>query len=487
MGIMDRVRSWFTGWLLQEGGPEYTTYYDRVELMRSYRAGKQRPQIKVKYLQPDDNLTINFCSLIVDRTVSLLFGNGIEFDMGEEDTKEVGEDGKKVVGNKQAYVDAVMDANKQEILFHRAGILGSESGDCYIKIVPGGIEHEGVLYPRLIVLDPMLMRMECDPQDFEKITSYNISYNAREQGREVAYWERTQHKGKAIYTLDGKLIRAGLKDDKGQDISDDSMWEVVTMKSNDASSGKWVVIEPIIPWEYNFPPIVHWQNLPNPVSANGVPDLTDDVRVLQDSINFSASNIRKIIRLHAQPTTIGKGFNATKVDVEPGKMLLIPADADVKNLEMQSDLSSSNAFLLMLRQALFDITRTVDISSMADKLGALTNFGLRVLYADALFKLGTKRELYGDGIEELVRRLLILNGMDEDPGEIIWPDMLPENDVEKLNTQRQEMDLKLKSPQTVASERGIDFEKEQVLLSEVKDNSASEDEMIARLINRGQT
>jgi hypothetical protein len=129
----------------------------------------------------------------------------------------------------------------------------------------------------------------------------------------------------------------------------------------------------------------------------------------------------------------------------------------------------------------------VDISSMADKLGALTNFGLRVLYADALFKLGTKRELYGDGIEELVRRLLILNGMDEDPGEIIWPDMLPENDVEKLNTQRQEMDLKLKSPQTVASERGIDFEKEQVLLSEVKDNSASEDEMIARLINRGQT
>jgi hypothetical protein len=472
MGIMDRVRSWFTGWLLQEGGPEYTTYYDRVELIRSYRAGKQRPQLKVKPMQPDDNLTINFCSLIGDRSVSLLFGNGIEFDMGDDTAK-------------QEYIDGIMDANKQEILFHRLGILGVEAGDCYLKIIPNGLTTGDKIFHRLIAIDPLWVQMECDPQDFEHINAYNIRYDVRElvgrTMREVAYWERTQHKNAIIATEKGIFY------DPGKDV-DDSKWEVVTLKSNDASGGKWVVIEPIIEWDYAFPPIVHWQNLPNPVSANGMPDLTEDVIRLQDAINFIASDEKKINRLHAHPITVGRGFNAKELDVEPGKMIVLgDKEADIYNVEMQSDLAATNSFLLMLRQALFDITRTVDISSMADKLGALTNFGLRVLYADALFKLGTKRELYGDGIEELVRRLLILNGMDEDPGEIIWPDMLPENDVEKLNTQRQEMDLKLKSPQTVASERGIDFEKEQVLLSEVKDNSASEDEMIARLINRGQT
>ena len=59
-------------------------------------------------------------------------------------------------------------------------------------------------------------------------------------------------------------------------------------------------------------------------------------------------------------------------------------NALIQNLEMQSDLNSSLNFIRYLRQALFDVSRAVDIDSMADKLGSLTNFGLRVLYQDAL-------------------------------------------------------------------------------------------------------
>jgi len=43
-----------------------------------------------------------------------------------------------------------------------------------------------------------------------------------------------------------------------------------------------------------------------------------------------------------------------------------------------------------LRQIIFDVTRNMDISSMKDKVGALTNFGLRILFFDALNKLATK-------------------------------------------------------------------------------------------------
>ena len=64
---------------------------------------------------------------------------------------------------------------------------------------------------------------------------------------------------------------------------------------------------------------------------------------------------------------------------------------DIYNVEMQSDLASSQTYLMTVRQGLFDITRTVDISSMNDKLGALTNFGLRVLYQDSLSKNETKK------------------------------------------------------------------------------------------------
>jgi hypothetical protein len=60
--------------------------------------------------------------------------------------------------------------------------------------------------------------------------------------------------------------------------------------------------------------------------------------------------------------------------------------------------------LLSLKQGMMDITQTVDITSLQDKIGALTNFGLKVLYQDALAKLGVKRELYGDALLETVRR-----------------------------------------------------------------------------------
>jgi hypothetical protein len=80
------------------------------------------------------------------------------------------------------------------------------------------------------------------------------------------------------------------------------------------------------------------------------------------------------------------------------------------NSKPLGDLASSQQFLLTLRQSLFDITQTVDISSMTDKLGALTNFGLRVLYADALAKLEQKRRLYGDALLDINRDCLPSTG-----------------------------------------------------------------------------
>ncbi len=87
-------------------------------------------------------------------------------------------------------------------------------------------------------------------------------------------------------------------------------------------------------------------------------------------------------------------------------------NALISNLEMQSDLTSSQQFLMNLRQSLFDISRTVDITSLSDKLGALTNFGLRVLFLDAMAKIGTKQEIYGEALTEINHRLLVIGEID---------------------------------------------------------------------------
>ena len=65
-------------------------------------------------------------------------------------------------------------------------------------------------------------------------------------------------------------------------------------------------------WNYEFPPILHWQNLPLAGSVYGKPDVTDDMIELQDGINFNTANIQKIIDLHAHPKTWATGVTVAE-------------------------------------------------------------------------------------------------------------------------------------------------------------------------------
>jgi len=111
---------------------------------------------------------------------------------------------------------------------------------------------------------------------------------------------------------------------------------------------------------------------------------------------------------------------------------------------------------------MFDVARSVDIDSLADKLGSLTNFGLRVLYQDALSKLEEKRGLYGEAIVEINHRLLELAGApDTDGGEVVWEDVMPANESEVAQAIRTDLELGLVSKQTAAGLRGYTWADEE--------------------------
>jgi len=210
--------------------------------------------------------------------------------------------------------------------------------------------------------------------------------------------------------------------------------------------------------------------------------------MMQDRLNFIASNISKIIRYHAHPRTYTMGAGAmSKETWGPDQIVQFGnADGKIANLEMQSDLASSQNFFLTIRQALFDITRTVDIDSVADKLGALTNFGLKVLYNDALAKVNSKRELYGDALLDLNSRLLEMNGMDNDPGEIVWPDVLPVNGMELSSELQQDLGMGILDKQSAALIKGYDWEQVQERLGEEGEENNDVGTAILNAFNRGR-
>lgn len=472
MGVLDTIRNGFLNLIL--GDPTEPGYearkerIERMEMLRRYRYGHQRKQLKVKANQADDNLTLNYIGLVIDRAVSLLFGKSVEFDLPGEPEDDA-----------QVYVDRVWDLNKKNILLHKLAQNGATMGTCYVKIMVDDLKdplnEERV--PRFVAIDPLWVEIVTDSEDMDAVHQYVITFktigpDGKEQGRR-----------EVIERELGVIV----DEEEGMLPTDTVMgWTISNYVRSEATGYRWELMFDPEFWEYEFPPLIHWQNLPSPDSVYGRSDI-EDIIPLQDRINFIASNISKIIRYHAHPKTwIRGGSLGEKASWGPDELVQIAGDnAMMQNLEMQSELLPSSQFLMSLRQSLFDISRTVDITSLADKLGALTNFGLRVLYQDAIAKLGSKRELYGDALLELNRRVLVLAGVeDSSPGELIWPEALPSDRQEEALSVKTDLELGLVSKHTASRKRGYDWEEEQ---ERIDTEAASEDNIGAALLRAFET
>lgn len=430
MGLSDTIRNGVLNWLYP--GMEQDKRKTAYEHYDAYYQGVQRKPLRVKPGQADDNLLVNFCALVVNRGISFLIGDDVTFDLpGDDATTE------------QEYIDATWEANKKMILLYRAALRAAKFGTGYFKILPDAVEYKGKPYPRLVCLDPRLMKVITAQDDMDNIMAYDMQWleeRKNEMGQVLTYFVRE-------YTV-SEINGDG-----------DKTWIVQSMLSRDGT--RWDMTNET-PWPYDFPPIIHWQNLPREDSQYGASDL-EDIIPIQDAYNEGVSNIRRILRYHAHPKTWARGGGTqSKTSWGADEMVMLTSDtAQISNLEMQSDLASSSGFVLALRQSFFDIARTVDITSITDKIGALTNFGLRVLYTDALAKRNTKRAHLGDALTELNRRLLIIANMNGDePGEVVWPETMPQNKLELLQAAQLELGAGLVSKQTVAGELGREWEEE---------------------------
>ncbi len=440
MGLLTNFRNWLLEPLL---GHEWVTKQNELTTRRDYRKGIHKQPIK----SADDAIIVNFIGLQVDRSVANLFGKEPAFDLpGESDAPA------------QQYIDEVWRANRKQNLLKQTAVYGAEAGTCYMKILPdGALTRDGRLVPRLIALDPATVTMDALAEDIETVIRYTIAYAIVDQttGKDKAIRQVTEHD------------------------PDTGNWIITDYES--INGARWEQTNVQV-WEYDFAPIVHWQNLPEVGSPYGRPDITADLIDLQDKINFVSSNTAKIIKYHAHPKTWGRGaLSQAKVEWGVDEMVMLSdSNGMIQNLEMQSDLGSSLSFIRYLRQAMFDVARSVDIDSLADKLGSLTNFGLRVLYQDALSKLEEKRGLYGEGIVEINHRLLELAGApDSDGGEVEWPDIMPTNDSEVALAIRTDLELGLVSKQTAAGIRGYVWEDEE---QRIADESAAGDNLGSALL-----
>jgi len=436
------LKSWVLDWLGIEGTDSVRRErVERLEEFREYYEGKQKKQLRVKPNKFDDNLTINLCGLIVDKAVSALVGDPAD-GRGLTWTFPSETDGTKSKGVQ--WLDAQWEAVNRDQWLHKNALGGAQSGSPIVKLVPNGTGRV-----KLVNLDPCTVTVETDPQDRDKVTAYVIAYRVTESGKEVHYRETTNP-----FALDENSLPTS--------------WLITLEKKTGGK--KWETVGTPIKWEYPFPHILDWQNLPRTDSRDGRSDI-EAIIGIQDRYNFLVSNISKIIRLFAHPQRYGKNLS-TQMTIDPktgqseflmgpDEMPMFNGEGEISQLPPVGDLPGAMLFLQSLRESAFMLSREVDTMSMKDRVGAITNFALRVLYRDFLDKLGTKRLLYGKDYRELNRRMLVLGGYEPETCIINWPDPLPVNEQEETTALQADMNMGIVDKQTAAEARGYDWEKVQ--------------------------
>jgi hypothetical protein len=380
-----------------------------------------------------DAVILNRCGPIVDKGVSFLFGKHVGFQLGEDADPAA-----------QAALDNAWKANRKMLILHKMGVNGGVTGHVFVKML------QAQPYPRLVVMDTTLMRVEHAPDDIERVNAYCFHFtdtgaSMSTGGKSVEYRQRVER------------------------IGDGDTWQILEQQRID---GQWVTTD-TTEWPYPFAPIRNNQNLPAPNQFWGRPDLTPDLIQLNKDINFVASNVNRIIKYHAHPKTWVTGMQGNKLSVAPDETLILPDGAQMGSLEMASDLSSSMAFLQALETSL-DVGARIPAITLGDlqdiPRGTISGAAIELLYSVAIEKTESKRELYGEMLEDLCRCILAMMGFDPNVDiSIVWPDVLPSDKLATAQVAVIYQGLGI-SKETLFDKLGFDYKDEQIrLIAEARD------------------
>lgn len=430
---------------------------ERTEMIiaaRQYYDGNHRKPLKVELGEYDDNVLVNFCRSLIDDSVSWLFGNPetgvLHFDvepvgdeaqdLDQEDEPEDVLDSAEETAEEQVEntLQAVYERSGGFRFFKRLGNRGSIAGHFFIKIVQ---EQDG---PRLIVLDPLLVRVMTDPQDIDKVKAWSIEWRRREK-LPTGRWADMIYRQLIVDVSDGEQ----------------TAYVVGDFKCEDRVKRNWQM-DQIFGWPWAWSPIIDGRNIESGWGYYGLSDL-EDAAGLNDALNFLVSNTMRILKFYADPKTIATGVRIEEVvETKVGGLFAIENEAArVFNLEMASDLTSSLAMMDFVRTAFWTIGRGMDPSVYKDKIGAVTNFALRVLAIRTIQKMGDKRLSYGEALNEANRRALEMVNVTGYKTIIQWPEPLPEDPADELKSLSEEYSLGVISLKTLSEELGRSYEQEQ--------------------------
>ncbi len=238
-----------------------------------------------------------------------------------------------------------------------------------------------------------------------------------------------------------------------------SVTEITTADAWQRYEDKELVAEGESPW--GFLPVVHIQNLAQPFYYEGQSDVEPLVPI-QDELNTRLCDRASRITMQSFKMYLGKGIEGfSERPVSPGVMWCTDnPDAAIEEFGGDEDNPSEGLHIAEMREAMDKISGVTPLVAgvIRSKIGNLTSaVALKLTLMGMLSKTERKRFTYGEGLKKVSQMVLEIldkaniyktNERDREV-EIVFPNPLPENVIEKLEEAKAKKELGVPAEQVL--------------------------------------
>lgn len=322
----------------------------------------------------DELLSFNYVRAVIDKVNNFIIGkDGFEINVFDTYGDKVPEEVETVY---EALINYNWRKNKKKTFLQNMLQMGSVTGNAYLflepKIVEGFVEY--------MVLDSRNTIPIFKDGDFNMVEGY----------RSIVL----------LHNHELKYI---------QKVMEYSALEVTTyyVKETGEKAERFSTVT--TPNIFGFIPIIHIENIPMSDSYGGKSDMEDIVKI-NKAYNEGAEDIKNIISYYAAPTTVITGGTVGQLKRGINQIWSgLPADASVTNLTLGEDLSASNTFLKMLKDAMHDLSGVPEeVLSKVQHISNTSAAALQMLYQPIIQVADKKCVSYGEGMEELHRMTMVI-------------------------------------------------------------------------------
>jgi hypothetical protein len=443
--------------------------------------------LKVEPDEPRDIVKVNAIKPLVDATVNYLFGKPPEWQIPQEQDASLGDDAAtpsdptaapatakaaaKQLSPEEEWLEECLRLNRFPQFLLDLGYNGATCGTPYYSLdtdrrLPNP-DKPAQPFPRFYVIDPAAMTIRTDPMDINTVIRYEWRYLSYDPATsrpviERKVYTRADSGAKWIITRDRSFINTRLQG--GPSLYGSTMLDA-----------GWQPIGAPVDWLYSWPPIDHCKNLPAPNQVYGAPDVTDMLIDANNAINFNLSNRQRIDKLHGHPLLFFENFNGdvTQMDFSVGSVTGLPANGQtpvhVVQITPGVDSTATAALKAEIYNSMLEesATPSIILGDVTRAEGVPSGIALRMRMQPMLQKTETKRKLYEPFLVELIRRLFVLGGFEDDiTVSMTWPELVPIDDLASMQSLQLELNAGLVSKETAATQRGRDWEEERAKIDQ---------------------